>query len=941
MDPILASCACFHPLDGGTLAPVPMRQLPTGTLTLLFTDIEGSTRLLHTLGERYADALADHRRLFREAVAAHHGVEVDTQGDAFFCVFARASDAIVAAADAQRVFAAHAWPEDLPVRVRMGIHTGEPESTGEGYVGPTLHEGARVMAAGHGGQVLLSEPTALLAGRLAAGLALRDLGAHRLKDLTGPKRLYQLEVEGLPSEFPPLKTLDTSPTNLPVQPTPLVGRAPELAELASLLAQPQLRLLTLTGPGGTGKTRLALQAAADALERYRDGVFSVLLAPVRDSSLLLPTVAQTMGLREAPGLSIEDTLADYLADKQLLLVLDNLEHLLAGVPSLAPLLASAPRLTVLATSRVALHLSGEQRYPVPPLSLPEPAEADDPDTLRRSEAVALFCARAEAAKPGFSLTADNAGAIVSICRRLDGLPLALELAAARTLLLSPGALLARLEQSLGLLTGGARDADERQQTLRATIDWSYTLLEEEEQLLFTRLAVFVGGFTLTGAEAICAPKGELDVLEGVSSLLEKSLLREQLGRADEPRLYMLETIREYAGEKLEERGEGAAVRRRHAEWFLELAERAEPELRGSGQLDWLERLDDEHDNLRAGLGWALDAGETEIALGFGSSLARFWDFRVQLSEGLRWTKAALALEGGAPEKRAKALLGAGCLAGGRGDLAESIRFLERALSQFRVLGDIRAVANALVELAYTRSWHGDLAEARALAGQGLELARAEDDRWRFADALAALAVASPPEQAIPLLEQSEAIFRECGDEMFAVRAQGNSGWLSAQAGDYEGARTKLEKTLVRGRQLGDVIIVGNGLINLGLTELLAGQLEPATAYLRDGLELARGPRLQLQSAEALGGLAGVAASLREVGEAARLKGAAQAIYEKIDAPLTPIDCRIEERLICPVRVAHEQAFEAAYAEGRAMSYDDAVAYGLDEGRSFSTSHKMT
>jgi len=266
---------------------------------------------------------------------------------------------------------------------------------------------------------------------------------------------------------------------------------------------------------------------------------------------------------------------------------------------------------------------------------------------------------------------------------------------------------------------------------------------------------------------------------------------------------------------------------------------------------------------------------------------------------------------------------------------------ERALSQFRVLGDIRAVANALVELAYTRSWHGDLAEARALAGQGLELARAEDDRWRFADALAALAVASPPEQAIPLLEQSEAIFRECGDEMFAVRAQGNSGWLSAQAGDYEGARTKLEKTLVRGRQLGDVIIVGNGLINLGLTELLAGQLEPATAYLRDGLELARGPRLQLQSAEALGGLAGVAASLREVGEAARLKGAAQAIYEKIDAPLTPIDCRIEERLICPVRVAHEQAFEAAYAEGRAMSYDDAVAYGLDEGRSFSTSHKMT
>jgi predicted ATPase/class 3 adenylate cyclase len=912
-----------------------MQQLPTGTLTLLFTDIEGSTRLLDALGERYADALADQRRLFREAVAAHGGVEVDTQGDAFFCVFVRASDAIVAAAEAQRVFTSHPWPENLPVRVRMGIHTGEPTSTGEGYVGPTLHEGARVMAAGHGGQVLLSEAAALLAGRLAPGLALRDLGAHRLKDLTGPKRLYQLDVEGLPSEFPPLKTLDTSPTNLPLQPTPLVGRARELAEIASLLAQADLRLLTLTGPGGTGKTRLALQAAADGLERYRDGVFSVFLAPVRDSSLLLSTVAQTLGLREAPGLSIEDTLAEHLAGKELLLVLDNLEHLLPGAPSLAPLVAAAPRLTLLATSRVALRLSGEQRYPVPPLSLPETSEEYEPDILQRSEAVALFCARAQSVKAGFALTAENAGAVVSICRRLDGLPLAIELAAARTALFSPGALLARLEHSLRLLTGGARDADERHQTLRATIDWSYTLLDEAEQVLFTRLAVLVGGFTLAGAEAICAPEGELDVLEKVSSLLEKSLLRERLGPEDEPRLYMLETIREYAGEKLEESGEGERIRRRHAEWFLALAERAEPELRGSGQLAWLELLDDEHDNLREGLRWALEAGEAEIALRFASGLSRFWDFRAHLSEGLRWTKAALALEGGPPEVRAKALLGAGNL-GYYENPAESISFTERALVQFRALGENRAVANALVELAFSRAGHGDLDEARALAAQGLELARAEDDRWCLADALAALAVASAPEQAIPLLEQSEAIFRECGDEMFAVRAQANSGWLSVRAGDYDAARARLQAALARARQLGDVIIFGNTLSNLGLTELLAGHLERAVAYLRHGLEHARRAHLQTQSAEALWGLAGVAASLGEVAEAARLNGAAQAIYERIDAPPTPIDRRIEERLIGPVRVAHERAFEVAYAEGRAMSFDGAVAYGLDEGRGFAS-----
>jgi predicted ATPase/class 3 adenylate cyclase len=578
--------------------------LPGGTVTLLFTDIEGSTRLLQRLGERYAGVLAEHQRLLRAAFAAHGGREVDTQGDAFFVAFPRAIDAVRAAVAAQRALAAHPWPEGAAVRVRMGLHTGEPTPTGGRYVGLDVHRAARVGAAAHGGQVLLTQTTeALVAHELPDAVRLRALGPQRLKDLQHPEPLYQLVVAGLPADFPPLQTLDRHAHNLPVQPTPLLGREREVGMARALLARPGARLVTLTGPGGVGKTRLGLQVAAEVADRFPDGVWLVPLAPLGDPALVGPTVARTLGLGEAAGQPLRDTLAAYLRDKRLLLLLDNVEHLLDAAPLLADLLAASPALAVLATSRAPLRLAGEREVAVPPLPLPAAGRPPAREELGECAAVRLFVDRAQAVRADFRLTDENAAAVAEICRRLDGLPLALALAAARARLFAPPALLARLARPLALLTGGARDLPARQQTLRATIDWSYGLLGAGEQRLFARLAVFAGGCTLEAAEAVCDGAGDLgaDVLEGLEALVAQSLLRWEPGAGDEARVAMLETLREYAAERLAASGEAAAAGRAHAAHYLALAEAAERELAGPRQAAALARLEAEHDNLRAAL----------------------------------------------------------------------------------------------------------------------------------------------------------------------------------------------------------------------------------------------------------------------------------------------------------------------------------------------------
>ncbi|MDQ2910557.1 MAG: adenylate/guanylate cyclase domain-containing protein [Actinomycetota bacterium] len=536
-----------------------MAALPSGTVTFLFTDIEGSTRLLHELGGDYADALLEHRRLLREAFERHAGVEVDTQGDAFFVAFARASDAVASAAEAQRAL------QGGPIRVRMGIHTGEPSLSGEGYVGLDVHRASRICGAGHGGQVLIAKTTCDL---LDSSFELLDLGEHRLKDIGEPVWIFQLGG----GEFPPLRSL--SNTNLPLPSSSFVGRERELAELRVLLLRDDVRLLTLTGAGGSGKTRLSLELGFGLLEEFANGVFIVQLAPLTDTALVVPAIAQVLGVRELAGRPLLANLQEHLADKRLLLVVDNCEHLLEAAPLLSELLAAAPELTVLATSRERLHLSGENDFPLAPLV------AD--------EAVELFAARAKAATPSFALDGNRAD-VAEICRRLDGLPLAVELAAARVKLLSTAKLLERLEQRLPLLVGGARDAPERQRTLRATIEWSYELLEPEEQELFARLAVFAGGCTLEAAEGV----GQAD-LETVSSLVDKSLLRQSGDR-----FWMLETIREYALERLEQSGEAEEQRRRHSKFFLGLGHQAHEGLRGVDEARWLEVLEAEHDNLRA------------------------------------------------------------------------------------------------------------------------------------------------------------------------------------------------------------------------------------------------------------------------------------------------------------------------------------------------------
>jgi len=536
-----------------------MPELPAGTLTLLFTDMEGSTRLLQQVGEHYAALLQESRRLLRTAFGQWHGQEVDTQGDAFFVVFARASDAVCATVDIQRALAAHSWPQDAVVQVRIGLHTGEPRRSAEGYVGLDVHHAARIMGAGHGGQILLSQATSVLVEQsLPEGVQLQDLGEHRLKDLRRPSRLFQLVVAGLPTAFPPLHTLDSHPNNLPIEPTLFIGREREVAALSRLLARSDVRLLTLTGPGGVGKTRLALQVAAEVSDGYADGVFVVPLAPLTDPEQVMEAIAQVLSIPDVSGPSLLGQVQRALKSKQMLLVLDNFEQVASAALMVAELLATCPSLKIVVTSRVALHVRAEREFAVPPLALPDLKRLPDLVTLSQYEAVALFIERAQAVKADFQVTNATAPAVAGICARLDGLPLAIELAAARAKYSPPQMLLARLEQGLSVLSGGARDLPARQQTLRAAIAWSYELLSQQEQLLFRRLAVFVDGWHWPAAEQVCRAAGGLagDILEGLESLMDKSLLRQEGQDDGEPRWWMLQTLREFGLEVLARAGEG-------------------------------------------------------------------------------------------------------------------------------------------------------------------------------------------------------------------------------------------------------------------------------------------------------------------------------------------------------------------------------------------------
>jgi predicted ATPase/class 3 adenylate cyclase len=714
-----------------------MPELPSGTVTFLFTDIEGSTALWERDRVAMHAAVERHVALFRTAIEAHNGVLFKVVGDAVQAAFPTAPKAVTAAVEGQRSLLAEDWGEIGPLHVRMALHVGEalPDDRGD-YLAAPLNRLARLLSTGYGGQILLSQSVQQLTrGALPAGTKLRDLGEHRLRDLLEPERVFQLVHPDLPAEFPPLRTLGIRPNNLPRQPTPLVGREREVGAVAELLCSESVQLVTLTGPGGVGKTRLGLQAAADLLEAFPDGAFFVELAPLTDPALVPSTVARVLGVKVEAGEPAVGALEDFLRDRRLLLLLDNVEHLLPAASLVSDLLRACPRLKVLATSRTPLRLRGEREFVIAPLALPVPQPRPDLTALEQNSAVRLFVARAQEVKADFALTPDNAAAIAETVRRLDGLPLALELAAARLRILTPAALLARLDRRLPLLTGGSQDLPERQKTLRDTIAWSVDLLPDDQQVLLRRLAVFAGGATLEAVEAVCAGAGDGDALDGMTGLVEQSLVRQQEERDDEPRFTMLETIREFALEQLRDSGEERIIREAQAAWSLSLAEQAESALSGPEEVDWLARLDAERDNLRGALEWAADAGEPELALKLSIALWPVWTRQGQVMEGQRWLERTLAKSGASDAARAEALYRLGNSAIDLSDYARARSFYEASLELCRAAGDKRGMARALTGLGIVAADTGAFAEARARYQEALTIYERSGDQGRRAGSL--------------------------------------------------------------------------------------------------------------------------------------------------------------------------------------------------------------
>ena len=761
-----------------------MHDLPSGTVTFLFSDIEGSTRLLHDLGDGYAAVLQQHKEIVRSAIRRAGGGEVRTEGDSFFVAFRTAHGAVGAAVEIQKGLAAHPWPPGFPVRVRVGIHTGEGVVHGSDYVGIDVHRAARIAAAAHGGQIVISATTQeLVSQALPSGTRLRDLGQHRLKDIVNAEHLYDLVIDGLPAQFPPLRTLDPRRNKLPVQLTSFIGRKEQLEETKRLMTA--TRLLTLTGAGGTGKTRLALQLAEETAPEYRDGVFFVDLAPISDPALVPGSIAQALRVQEEPGVAVIETLKRHLQDKEVLLLLDNFEQVADAGQIVEDLLVAAPHAKVLITSRVVLSLHGEQEYEVPPMSIPDPEQLPDLNTLEQWPAVQLFIDRAAAVRPGFRLTQENGAAVAAVAARLDGLPLAIELAASRARVLSPEQMVARLEHGSSLLSSRSPTLPERQRTIHAAIAWSYDLLSLDERRLFERLSVFRGGWTLEAAEAVVAADGELDIFEGLSSLVDKSLLRAAVPEQGESRFSLLETIREFGHERLEAAGDLGAVRQRHGEYFLKRAVKLEADLTGTEQSKWLDYWDREHDNLRAALQWAVETDRFELAQQAAGSLWRFWQQRGHLSEGRRWIDKALAEPGVGHRTaaRAKALAGGGGIAWWQIDHAAAGRYYREALAIERELGDPARKAEALYNYGFVLGSEGDVEAAIKNFEESLELFRASGDQHGVARGLNMLTMSDARRQdwnaAITKLQESVAIFRGLGDRL---QVAFTSIWLAFACG---------------------------------------------------------------------------------------------------------------------------------------------------------------
>jgi len=866
--------------------------LPAGTVTMLFSDIEGSTALLSRLGDQYGQALSDHRAVLRAAFEAWRGREMDTQGDSFFVVFETAADAVACCLAAQRALAAHDWPGGDAVRVRMGLHSGEPARHEDGYIGMDVHRAARIAATAHGGQVVLSEVTLQQAGPLPEGASVRDLGFHRLKDIGAPERIYQLAGPGLLDDFPALKSLGTH-TSLPVPATPLVGRDDDVERLLAVISRPDVRLVTLTGPGGVGKTRLSLAAAAMLDHAFPHGVFFVALAAVRDAALTWKTLAGDLDVDgEGPTAVLE-----YLRKRRMLLVLDNLEQLDGAAEIVAALVAAAPGLVVLATSRGPLYVQGEHEFPVPPLDV---ARGADVDTVAASSAVRLFAQQAGMVRPGFAITADNAADIAAICRRLDGLPLAIELAASRVRLLAPRALLARLGQNLSVATAEA-GRPSRQQTLRNVVAWSYDLLTPRTAQVFRRMSVFAGGCDLVALDAVAATgDGVSDPVELVAELHDVSLITVTESADGEPRLGLLETIREYALDRLQADDSLDGTRRRHADYYAGVAERASDQIDGPAQLTALDRLEAEHDNLRAALAWSLetpatdpvDQGERAVAgLRLVQALIPFWYQHGHATEGRRWLQRAMDLasgDGGAP--LAKVAHGLGVLMDQQGEPDAALRLFERSLVIWRELGDRGEEARQLNALGITYRHLGQMAKARAF------------------------------------LEEAVALNRETGDMARLAASLANLGQLESSLGRWDRAMVVVQEALQLDRQYGSPFGVAADQSTLALSTLRAGRPREARDLVRDMLDYVASSGNTAFFVNTLELAAVIVAALDDPPLSARLLGAAMAVRHESGMQISEQEAGLLDELLGPARESATAAeWDAWVAAGRALPQPEALA----------------
>ncbi len=914
-----------------------MPQFPAGTVTFLFTDIEQSTKGWERDAVAARVVVERHLTLIRQSVETHGGVHFKTVGDATQSAFATAPLGVAAALDAQRALLGEPWPspEQRP-RVRMALHAGTAEPRDGDYLAACLNRLARLLDAAHGEQVLLSSTVAGLAREALPGAAtLEVLGEYRLRDILQPEEIFQLCHPELRQDFPPLNTPGDLPHNLPAHPTPFLGREREVEEVASLLLQPGVRLVTLTGPGGVGKTRLGTRVAAEALESFPDGAFMVDLARQTDPELVPSATATALGLREQPGQTLSQTLAAYLRDRTILLVFDNFEHVLPAATLVAELLAAAPGLKVLATSRARLGLQAEREYRVEPLPIPNQDALPPLAELSCFDAIELFTSRAQALRPGFMLTSENATAVAEIVCQLDGLPLAIELAAARVKLLSPEALLERLDRRLSTLTGGARDLPARQRTLRNTIAWSHDLLAAPEKMLFRRLSVFVGGWTLEGVEAVSTlGLGEpIDPLEGLAALIDQSLAEERSrpgADADEPRFGMLESIREFAAEQLVASSEAEQVELAFEEFLIGKAEAAEDGLKGPAQPLWLERLGAEHDNLRAALSRILDRRDAATALRLGPLLCRFWRYAGYPGEGRTWLERALDIADGDSVGRAAAEFALGELTMELPDLEAAQAHYSASRDLSEKSGDRDGVAAALSGLSIVAVNRYNYDEARVLGERALQLRRELADRRGIAMSLFFLAMTAREEgdleRATTMFAEALAHWRELDEPSWTAATVQALGITRRMAGDPQAAAPLLEESQVLYERLGYLFGQAVTAIELGHLALRAGTFADAARLYATALSHFSEIGAKLGVVEAVEWLAVTAMEHGAADQALRLFGAAEAARRALELPRpAPSDAPLLERYAHRAAEAAGSGAAAALAVGRSLTLEQASA----------------